>query len=93
MGMFDTLVYDCPNCSEETNSQTKLGDCMLDALKIGDPFLEDNKSMIMEMKDTCEHCDSYNAVCIINGRITGFTDSSSANYKEGSWGSCNKIKI
>jgi len=29
MGMFDTVIVSCPNCGEETEFQSKSGDCML----------------------------------------------------------------
>lgn len=34
MGMFDTVVVNCPNCSTIVDFQSKAGDCVLDTYKI-----------------------------------------------------------
>lgn len=36
MGMYDTFFFNCPNCKEDTDVQTKLGECYLDNWSIGD---------------------------------------------------------
>lgn len=88
MGMFDTFIYTCSYCGKEGNSQTKLGECLLDNLTIGCDFPMDGKIL---MKDSCEHCNSNNVVVVEDGIIMRFDKEEVAVFEEGTWGSCNKI--
>lgn len=35
MGMFDTIVIECPNCGNEIECQSKSGDCTLKRMSLG----------------------------------------------------------
>lgn len=89
MGLYDTFVYNCSYCGKETNSQTKLGECVLTDLEIGDEFPRDGKIL---MKNPCEHCDKYNTVVIVDGIITEFTQGEEAVFDEGYWGGIEKLE-
>ena len=89
MGMYDTFVYDCPNCGKGTESQTKLGICMLDVLEIGSVFPMDGKIL---MKNDCNKCKNQNMVIVEDGIIMAFANGDKAVYEESSWGEFGKIK-
>ena len=83
MGMFDTFVYDCPNCGKEATSQTKLGECLLLSLTIGCEFSQNGK---IQMKDCCKNCGDANTVIVSHGIIVGFGKEKIATHEEKLWG-------
>lgn len=57
MGMFDTVIYKCPNCEESTLCQTKSGPCRLNTYTIESAPL----SILTGFEENgvywpCEHC-------------------------------------
>lgn len=54
MGMFDTFLYKCPFCGEDTYCQTKLGENMLDSWRIGDKTTLSDLEFVG--RDSCHEC-------------------------------------
>jgi hypothetical protein len=92
MGMFDTIDYKCINCESNTYSQTKLGACFLDKIKVGEIFLDDKITMNLIMKDECESCKLQNCIEIVNGKIISIIPLNKATHKEICFGNLEKIK-
>ena len=87
MGMFDTIKYICPNCGTETSSQTKLGVCMLESLKIGNKFLSGDKKI--KLKNPCHNCGEYAVMSIKDGEIISFGEKP-FDFSEELWGETKK---
>lgn len=87
MGVYDTFVYNCPHCGKETSSQTKLGDCGMVCLRIGDKFPVNGK---LQMKEFCEHCGCDNCVIVEKKVIINFIQGNRAKMEEGLFGSCEE---
>lgn len=57
MGMFDTIIYDCPSCGELASSQTKCGPCELNEYNIYDMPITVAVSFAEHgVPYPCEHC-------------------------------------
>ena len=87
--MFDNFVYKCPNCGKTTHSQTKFSSCLMNQFRLGDYFPQNGNIL---MKDPCHKCDNYNTVIIKDDKIIGFAKEIKANFKEGPYGSIEKIE-
>lgn len=89
MGLYDTITYICPNCGEETNSQTKLGVCQMENLQIGSIFpIED---MCLILKDECHNCESLNCIMIKDSEILELVRPELATHQETSFGNVTKL--
>jgi Zn ribbon nucleic-acid-binding protein len=55
MGMFDTVVTNCPKCGERNEIQTKAGDCCLDVYTIDAVPVEIARSLNGQ-KRFCDKC-------------------------------------
>lgn len=57
MGMFDTVVTNCPKCGERNEIQTKAGDCCLDVYEIDSVPVEIARSLDGQERwcDKCGH--------------------------------------
>lgn len=91
MGMFDDICVNCFHCNKETSSQTKLGACLLDYLKVGDLFLDDSITMNLILKNPCQHCNKDNCIKIVNGKINSVISPEEATHIEGYWSSIEKM--
>ena len=61
MGMFDTLRFNCRNCGEELDEQSKSGECMLNNYTIENcpaSILADLNGTIV----TCNKCQTDNTI-------------------------------
>ena len=56
MGMYDTVVFKCPNCNEDIEEQNKSGDCVLDRFRSDEVPVEIARDMISSYL-RCDHCD------------------------------------
>jgi hypothetical protein len=55
MGMFDTLLLRCPECGEEFEEQTKLGECML--ARYPENAVPTSLALILDgWRVTCDKC-------------------------------------
>ena len=79
MGMFNTIVGTCPNCGEEFESQTKLGQPDFLSLRLGDSLLQrddfvnyllKSRTVDIRLKDPCYHCKEPVAVRLVDGIIS-----------------------
>lgn len=91
MGMYDTICYKCNICRKETSSQTKLSECLLSNLTIGDDFLDSSVTMNLILKFGCEHCNGDSCIKINKGKIVGIGSSEEADHIEGYWGALEEI--
>ena len=89
--MYDNVNYTCINCNKKTTSQTKLLDCSLRNISIGDEF-KFRKNCILVLKDSCEHCNSQNAIKIENRIFTKVVSSELADVIEDRWGEYGEIE-
>ena len=56
MGMFDTVVLECPNCKLEVDVQTKSGSCILNVYTITNAPMEVMADV--EGVNVCYHCQT-----------------------------------
>jgi hypothetical protein len=82
MGMFDTIVGTCPSCKAPFHCQTKIGQCALDDIKVGDAF--DVDDMNVELKDFC-YCGAY-VTAVVRARRLARLRIGGADLREGLWG-------
>ena len=62
MGMYDSLMVDCPKCGKPVEFQSKAWDCCLDSYKLSDAptaILVD----VMNEPRYCEKCGQWIALC------------------------------
>lgn len=89
MGMYDTIIGECPVCGDEFEAQTTLGECLLRELTVGDEFefsFEHHGDMRIVLKDRC--VNGHSILMVINdGRIEQFRKFDGLyDVKEKSWG-------
>lgn len=58
MGMFDSVWFKCPNCGEEIEEQTKIGDCIL-ANYNEDKVPVEIAHYLLHSELKCYHCDEF----------------------------------
>ena len=89
MGCFDTIVGKCPVCHEDFDIQTKLGDCLLGTLGIGDAFpFGDEGSCKVFLHTPCPK-GHFIMMVIRDRQISAFEDpldDFDFDYIEGYWG-------
>ena len=92
MGMFDTFSFKCANCGEETDAQTKLGECALDYWRLNDETtVEDG---CYRVKDECHKCKHRNTVIIVNRHFVAVVkDAPTIAKQEGHWGALLKLDV
>ena len=88
MGMFDTVIIDCPYCEETIERQTKSGPCILGRYGFGNAPLSVLEGVLG--LTFCEHCEKQFMVELINEPIAvqrKLTESEERELRE-----LNKIK-
>ena len=58
MGMFDSIMFDCPGCGNELEIQSKAGDCLLDRFSSESVPLHIAQDICHE-QTYCEKCDRW----------------------------------
>ena len=90
MGCFDTIYYKCAECGEETSSQTKLGEGLLEVWEVGETTtLPDG---IFVLKDSCTNCGATNAIEVREGVFVRVASKEEAHGVEGRWGNFGRYK-
>jgi len=95
MGCFDTIVGQCPVCKKGFDIQTKLSECLLRTLSIGDDFpFQGGRNCKIFLKYACP---AGHAIMMVleDGRIVGFEDpldNFDFDYMEGHWGHYAKMR-
>lgn len=59
MGMFDTVIYDCPECGGLNDYQSKMGPSVLNYTRVEDAHILVQADLIDEGQEGrlyCEHC-------------------------------------
>lgn len=92
MGTYDTIVYTCPYCNKETQSQTKLIGCNMDTIKKGEAFMQKGTDMNLILKESCRKCGCFACAIIIDGVIISFGKQETATHLELEFGQLKKIK-
>lgn len=82
MGMFDTFVFDCPNCGVRVQQQTKEFGCTLAILKEGTELKSDSWDKMdftgylriqhYTEPHTCQSCNKKTYAAILRGTIIRF---------------------
>lgn len=67
MGMFDTFIYKCPHCHQETDAQTNLGEGVLDSWRLGDKTTVPDG--FYRLAWPCHNCNDYAVVEIYRGGL------------------------
>jgi transcription elongation factor Elf1 len=58
MGMFDSIIFDCPECGEHMEAQSKGGACFLDCYGLYDVPADVASGVNNNAPFICEHCGS-----------------------------------
>jgi hypothetical protein len=92
MGMYDTFNFNCANCGEETDAQTKLGENCLDYWRLNDETtVEDG---CYRVKDECHKCGHRNTVVIVKRHFVAvLKDAPTIAMQEGHWGALLKLDV
>lgn len=68
MGMFDSVIVNCPYCNKKTELQSKAGDCNLEAFALNDmPLIIGAHLASGGGYRECNHCEKEIRV-VANGR-------------------------
>ena len=79
------FFYTCPNCGEEADVQTKLGECALDSWEIGEKTIL--KDGLYRSKDGCYKCNCKPTIEIKDGIfVKMYLDPPSGTMQEMHWG-------
>jgi len=62
MGMFDRVICNCPNCGEEVEFQSKVGDCLLNRFTLDRVPM----NIAMDINGSSVTCDNCGEFCSIN---------------------------
>jgi NMD protein affecting ribosome stability and mRNA decay len=61
MGMFDSVMVDCPTCGHKIEHQSKVGDCVLDVFSLENaPY--DVAISILNEPEFCRKCENWSVV-------------------------------
>ena len=59
MGMYDSVLFHCPNCNEIVEVQSKAGDCVLSSIPGSRVPQEIALSLLEDSGVYCESCDAH----------------------------------
>jgi transcription elongation factor Elf1 len=58
MGMFDSIIFDCPKCGKQIEAQSKGGVCLLECYGLYDVPVGVASDANKDAPFICEHCGS-----------------------------------
>lgn len=93
MGLYDTLFFLCPYCQESTSSQSKLGECLLRSVKIGDLFAYRFIDVRLLLKNPCESCGKKIVAVFDKGKFVSVERKGLENLREKPFGDEEAIEI
>lgn len=79
MGCFDTIIYTCPKCGKQAESQTKLAERLCDTFEIGKKIKMPDGVFVF--KTPC-HCGEYSAMIVISEVIVHIVPAKSIVAEE-----------
>lgn len=91
MGMYDTIVGECPSCKKEFQIQTKLMDRLLYDIVVGDVFMPVTYTGKIGLKFGCDECTKPITAHIESGILTKFS-TEKPDVVEGFGGSLNSTQ-
>ena len=86
MGIYDFVEYQCVNCGNQENAQTKvIGPCNFERYQLGSDVGGDNWEMVL--KNPCFECKTYHTIMVKEGRIEDISVAKEGEEKESYFGS------
>ena len=70
MGLFNTIILECPACGKPYESQTKvIGESLLANIRIGDEVPGGEEDLRILLADPCDECGSGIIVTVLNNKL------------------------
>src|ERR1019366_6180685 len=85
MGMYDYFVGKCPKCGADFSAQTKLGECEMREIGVGDSINGDYDTVRLRVKTPCSGCGIFPVVVIRDKVLVAYEDGP-AERQEGLFG-------
>lgn len=81
MGMFSTVLLNCPHCGQDHEEQTKAGECDLSIKHLPLADLRDIAEVAHHAPYSCEHCgEKIDVVAFATATTVKYRDPDEDNY-------------